>query len=79
MTANVDSTAGNGAFALPQALQANATSAKAAGGGYAQVGGVSSATPLLSYTGPVSNGAVAIGSSSRSRPPTTLTLSTATP
>ncbi len=43
----------NGAFALPQALQANAN-----GGAYARVGAV---TALRTYGGPVSNDAVTIG------------------
>jgi uncharacterized protein (TIGR03118 family) len=45
----------NGAFALPQALQANATSANATGGPLAAVGGSSGPTTLLSYGKPVSN------------------------
>ena len=44
----------NGAFALPQALKA------AAGGPFAEVGGSGSPTPLLSYSGPVSNDAVTL-------------------
>ena len=50
----------NGAFALPQALQAKASSAAVAGGDYAAIGG-SPPTPLLSYAGPVSNDAVTLG------------------
>ena len=46
----------NGAFSLPQALQANAN-----GSAYAPVGGSASPTALLSYTAPVSNSAVTIG------------------
>ncbi len=51
----------NGAFSLPQALQANATSAGGTGGAYAAVGGASSPTTLLTYTKPVSNDNVTIG------------------
>ena len=51
----------NGAFALPQALQAKASSAGGVGGDYAAVGGVSAPTQLLAYAGPVSNDAVSIG------------------
>ena len=46
----------NGAFSLPQALQANAN-----GGAYAPVGGSASPTSLFSYNAPVSNSAVTIG------------------
>ena len=46
----------NGAFALPQALQANAN-----GGVYAPVGGSAGPTSLFSYNAPVSNSAVTIG------------------
>ena len=46
----------NGAFALPQALQANAK-----GGAYAPVGGSSNPTTLLTYPGPVSNDPVTLG------------------
>jgi predicted dienelactone hydrolase len=46
----------NGAFALPQLLQARANS-----GDYAPVGGSSSPTALLTYTGPVSNDKPTIG------------------
>ena len=51
----------NGAFALPQALQAKASSAGGVGGDYAAVGGASTPTQLLAYAGPVSNDAVSIG------------------
>jgi predicted amidohydrolase YtcJ len=51
----------NGAFALPQALQAKASSPKGAGGDYAAVGGSSAPTQLLTYGGPVSNDAVTVG------------------
>jgi hypothetical protein len=51
----------NGAFSLPRALQAAATSGSATtAGAPAPVGGSASATPLLSWTGPASNDAVAI-------------------
>jgi X-Pro dipeptidyl-peptidase len=49
----------NGAFALPQALQAKATSAGGTGGDYRAIGG--SPTQLLAYAGPVSNDAVQVG------------------
>jgi hypothetical protein len=48
----------NGAFMLPQALQARATTATVSGD-YAVVG--ASPTQLLSYAGPVSNDAVTLG------------------
>ena len=51
----------NGAFALPQALQAKASSPTVAGGDYAAVGGAGAPTPLLAYGGPVSSDAVTIG------------------
>src|SRR4051794_11641977 len=51
----------NGVFALPQVLQANASSPAGNGGPYAAVGGPASPTQLLSYAGPVSNDPVAIG------------------
>jgi predicted acyl esterase len=46
----------NGAFALPQTLQARANV-----GAYADVGGSSNPTSLLTYSGPVSNDNVALG------------------
>jgi PKD repeat protein/glucose/arabinose dehydrogenase/type 1 glutamine amidotransferase len=46
----------NGAFFLPQALQANAK-----GGAFAPVGGSASPTPLYTYSGPVSNDSATIG------------------
>ena len=49
----------NGAFALPQALQAKASSPNGAGGAFAPLG--TSPLALLTYTGPVSNDAVTIG------------------
>ena len=51
----------NGAFSLPSALQVKATSAAGTGGGaYANVGGSAAPTPLLGYSGPVSNDAVTV-------------------
>jgi PKD repeat protein len=80
----------NGSFSLPQPLQAKASSAGGAGGGFARIGGSASPTELLTYPGPVSNDAVAMtfrqviassdalrtGSYSKSL---TFTLSTTTP
>ncbi len=48
----------NGSYYLPQALQANATSANGTGGAFAALG--SSPLALLTYNGPVSNDAVTI-------------------
>jgi X-Pro dipeptidyl-peptidase len=78
----------NGTFALPQALQAKASSAAGTGSDYAAIGGTP--TALLSYGGPVSNDAVtlgfkqSIGSTDALRTGTysktlTFTLSTTTP
>jgi hypothetical protein len=52
----------NGAFALPSTLQARASSAggTAASATPVDVGGSSAPTPLLSYTGPVSNDGVTV-------------------
>jgi hypothetical protein len=50
----------NGAFALPSALQAQASSPAGTGGALANVGGSAAPTPLLSYTGPASNDPVTI-------------------
>ena len=50
----------NGTFSLAAALQAMATSPLGAGGALAAVGGSSAPTNLLTYSGPVSNDAVAI-------------------
>jgi hypothetical protein len=51
----------NGAFSLPQPLQATASSpAGVTSGPFAPVGGSAAPTPLLSYAAPVSNDAVAI-------------------
>jgi hypothetical protein len=81
----------NGTFSLPSALQVKATSAGSTGGGpYAPVGGSAAPTPLLSYTGPVSNDSVTvsllqhIGANDALRTGTysktlTFTLSTTTP
>jgi hypothetical protein len=46
----------NGAFVMPQALQAHAS-----GGAFAPVGGSASPTTLRTYTGPVSNDPVTLG------------------
>jgi hypothetical protein len=52
----------NGTFSLPSALQVRASSAGGTGGGaYAPVGGSAAPTPLLSYSGPISNDAVTVG------------------
>ena len=78
----------NGAFSLPQALQARGRNATNTGTAYAPVGG--SPLNLLSYTGPVSNDAVSlqfsqvIGANDALRTGTysktlTFTLSTTTP
>src|SRR4051812_44345505 len=45
----------NGAFSLPSALQANASSLAGTGGALTAVGGSASPTQLLTYSGPVSN------------------------
>jgi aminopeptidase YwaD len=50
----------NGAFSLPQALQAKASSPAGTGTDYAAVGGAASPTNLLSYGGPVSNDPVSL-------------------
>ena len=50
----------NGTFALPQALQARATSAAGTGSPFAAVGGSASPTNLLAYNGPVSNDRVTL-------------------
>ena len=51
----------NGAFALAQPLQAQASSAGGTGSAFAPVGGSASPTTLLTYNGPASNDAVTIG------------------
>jgi hypothetical protein len=51
----------NGTFALAQPVQAQATSAGGTGAAFAAVGGSSSPTTLLTYTGPISNDSVTIG------------------
>jgi PKD repeat protein/glucose/arabinose dehydrogenase len=51
----------NGAFSLPRALQARASSAAGTGSAFAPVGGSASPTNLLSYGGPVANDQVTIG------------------
>jgi photosystem II stability/assembly factor-like uncharacterized protein len=50
----------NGAFSLPQPVQADATSGAGVGGAFAPVGGSAAPTLLLSYATPVSNDAVTI-------------------
>ena len=50
----------NADYALPSALQARATSAKGTGGPLADVGGATTPTPLLSYTGAVNDPAVTL-------------------
>jgi hypothetical protein len=51
----------NGTFSLPSALQVKATSPLGTGGGaFANVGGSAAPTPLLSYSGPVSNDTVGV-------------------
>jgi PKD repeat protein len=45
----------NGAFFLPQPLQASATSAGGTGGPFGPIGGTASPRTLLTYPGPVSN------------------------
>jgi hypothetical protein len=50
----------NGAFSLPSALQARASSPAGTGGNLADVGGSAAPTSLLSYSGPVSNDAVSL-------------------
>jgi hypothetical protein len=80
----------NGAFSLPSALQAKASSAAGTGGAFSDVGGSSAPTTLLTYGGPVSNDAVtiafqqAIGANDALRTGSygktlTFTLSTTTP
>jgi hypothetical protein len=50
----------NGTFSLPSALQAKATSGAGVGSAFANVGGSSAPTTLLTYTGPASNDAVTL-------------------
>jgi X-Pro dipeptidyl-peptidase len=51
----------NGAFALPAALQVNASSPTAGTSPFAPLGGADAPTTLLTYGGPVSNDAVTLG------------------
>jgi hypothetical protein len=51
----------NGAFALPNALQVNASSPIAGSSVFAPLGGSSAPTTLLTYGGPVSNDPVTLG------------------
>jgi type 1 glutamine amidotransferase len=80
----------NGSFSLASPVRARATSALGAGSAFAAVGGSSSPTSLLTYSGPVSNDTVtlafeqAIGANEALRTGTysktlTFTLSTTTP
>jgi amidase len=50
----------NGAFSLPSALQAQATSPAGVGGAFANVGGAAAPLSLLTYAGPVSNDPVSL-------------------
>ena len=51
----------NGAFALPETLQANAVLGTTSDGVYAPVGGSANPTSLLTWAAPASNDAVTIG------------------
>jgi hypothetical protein len=52
----------NGAYSLPSALQVRASSPGSTSSGvFANVGGSAAPTPLLSYSGPISNDPVSIG------------------
>ncbi len=51
----------NGAFALPETLQANAVRGTTSGGVYAPVGGSAAPTNLLTWNAPASNDQVTIG------------------
>ena len=51
----------NGAFALPQPLQARALNAANPATAFADVGSASAPLNLLSYSGPVSNDSVTVG------------------
>ena len=51
----------NGTFALPQALQVNASSPGGSGSSFAPVGGSATPTSVLTYSGPVANDPVTIG------------------
>ncbi len=50
----------NGSFSLPSAVQARALNAANPTGAFAVVGGSASPTPLLTYSGPISNDAVTL-------------------
>jgi enterochelin esterase-like enzyme len=50
----------NGPFVMPQALQADATSAAGTGGAFAPIGGMANPTALLTYSAPVSNDVVTV-------------------
>ena len=60
----------NGAFALPQPLQARARNAANTGTAYNNVGSSASPLNLLTYSGPISNDAVTLDSASASTPTT---------
>ncbi len=51
----------NGAFALPETLQANAVRGTTSNGVYAPVGGSAAPTSLLTWAAPASNDAVTVG------------------
>jgi len=51
----------NGAFSLPEGLQANGALGSTSNGVYAPVGGSASPTPLLSWSSPAANAGVTIG------------------
>jgi hypothetical protein len=89
-TGKLVNTGNGGTFALPQVLQASASSMAGTGGAFAPVGGSANPTTLLSYSGPVSNDSVtlnfkqSIGANDALRTGTysktlTFTLSTTTP
>ena len=60
----------NGAFSLPQPLQARARNAANTGTAYNNVGSSASPLNLLTYAGPISNDAVRSASARRSTPTT---------
>jgi hypothetical protein len=51
----------NGAFSLPEALQANAVLGSTSGAAYAPVGGSANPTTLLTWAAPASNDGVTVG------------------
>jgi hypothetical protein len=89
-SANVPGRLVNGTFSLPSVVQARAINAGSPNGTFAPVGSSSAPTPLLSWSGPISNDAVSldfkqsIGAADALRTGSysktfTLTLSTTTP